>query len=83
QRSGARGRAGPRHRRAVSARRPPDRPASASFLELRIAAPFLLTALIWGSTWLVIKGQLGTVPPSWSVTWRFAGASLGMVLLAL
>lgn len=67
----------------MSARHPPDRPASASFLEPRIAAPFLLTALIWGSTWLVIKGQLGTVPPSWSVTWRFAGASLGMVLLAL
>ncbi len=58
-------------------------PGSASFLEARIALPFLLTALIWGSTWLVIKGQLGTVPPSWSVTWRFAGATIGMFALAL
>lgn len=35
------------------------------------AAGFLLLAAIWGSTWLVIKGQLGAVPPSWSVAYRF------------
>jgi drug/metabolite transporter (DMT)-like permease len=39
---------------------------------------FATVTLIWGSTWLVIKYQLGEVPPSWSVTWRFlvAGALL-------
>jgi len=58
-------------------------PGEARFLEARILVPFLLTAVIWGSTWLVIKGQLGDVPPSWSVTWRFAGAAIGMFAFAL
>ncbi len=44
--------------------------------------PFLLVALIWGSTWLVIKDQISTVPPGWTVTWRFLLASIGMVILA-
>ena len=43
---------------------------------------FAVTSLVWGSTWLVIKGQLGNVPPAWSVTWRFALACLGMFVLA-
>jgi uncharacterized membrane protein len=33
---------------------------------------FIVCTLIWGSTWFVIRTQLGEVPPSWSVTWRFA-----------
>jgi drug/metabolite transporter (DMT)-like permease len=53
-----------------------------SFFTPRILLPFLLVALIWGSTWLVIKDQVGTVPPGWSVTWRFALACLGMFALA-
>jgi drug/metabolite transporter (DMT)-like permease len=48
-----------------------------------VLIPFLLVSLIWGSTWLVIKGQLGSVPPSWSVTYRFAIAAIGMCLLTL
>jgi drug/metabolite transporter (DMT)-like permease len=48
-----------------------------------VLIPFLLVSLIWGSTWLVIKGQLGTVPPSWSVTYRFVIAAAGMFLLTL
>jgi drug/metabolite transporter (DMT)-like permease len=32
---------------------------------------FAAITLIWGSTWLVITTQLGTVPASWSVAWRF------------
>jgi drug/metabolite transporter (DMT)-like permease len=48
-----------------------------------VIAAFVVTALVWGSTWLVIKGQIGPVPPSWSVTWRFAGAALGMFALGL
>lgn len=49
-----------------------------------VAIPFLLVALIWGSTWFVIKGQIGEgVSAHWSVAWRFAIATPAMVLLAL
>ena len=39
---------------------------------------FLIPTLIWGSTWFVIKFQLGEVDPLVSVSWRFllAGALL-------
>jgi drug/metabolite transporter (DMT)-like permease len=47
----------------------------------RVLVPFLIVSLIWGSTWLVIRDQLGTVPASWSVTYRFAVAAAGMFLL--
>jgi drug/metabolite transporter (DMT)-like permease len=47
-----------------------------------IAIPFLLVAVIWGSTWLVIKDQLAAAPPSWSVTYRFGIACVGMFILA-
>lgn len=58
--------------------------ARARFAEPRIAIPFLLIAVIWGSTWLVIKDQISVVPPSWTIAYRFAIASAGMlVLLAL
>jgi drug/metabolite transporter (DMT)-like permease len=36
---------------------------------------FLVPTFIWGTTWLVIKFQLGRVPPEVSVAWRFALAS--------
>lgn len=39
--------------------------------------------LIWGSTWFVIRTQLGDVSPSWSVTWRFALAAAVMFGLCL
>jgi drug/metabolite transporter (DMT)-like permease len=48
-----------------------------------VLIPFLLVSLIWGSTWLVIKGQLGSVPPSWSVTYRFVIAAFCMFVLAI
>lgn len=48
----------------------------------RALIAFVVTTLAWGSTWLVIKGQLGAVPPAWSVTWRFALAAVGMFALA-
>lgn len=41
---------------------------------------YIVAVLIWGSTWLVIKFQLGVVPPTVSVAWRFALAAL--ILLA-
>jgi drug/metabolite transporter (DMT)-like permease len=37
---------------------------------------FLGPCLIWGSTWLTIKFQLGIVPPEVSVAYRFGLASL-------
>lgn len=54
-----------------------------ALLRWRVAAPFLLVALIWGSTWYVITGQIAQVPPSWSVTYRFALATPAMFALAL
>lgn len=48
----------------------------------RVLVPFLIVSLIWGSTWLVIRDQLGVVPASWSVTYRFAIAAIGMFALA-
>ncbi len=41
---------------------------------------FIVPALIWGSTWYVIKFQLGHVDPLWSVSYRFFLA--GLILLA-
>src|SRR5579863_6767876 len=49
---------------------------------LRIAAAFMLVALIWGSTWLVIKHQVASGPAGWTITWRFAIACPFMFLLA-
>jgi drug/metabolite transporter (DMT)-like permease len=51
-------------------------------LRPRILLPFLLVALIWGSTWFVIRDQLAAAPTSWSVTYRFAIACVGMFALA-
>jgi len=48
------------------------------FLQLRVLLPFLLITLIWGSTWTVIRDQIGTVPATWSVTYRFAIACAAM-----
>lgn len=41
---------------------------------------YLLTVLIWGSTWLGIKFQLGVVDPIVSVTYRFALASILLLI---
>jgi len=59
---------------------PPAKPQST---RLAILIPFGIVTLIWGSTWLVIRDQLGVVPPSWSVTYRFLVAGLCMVGYAL
>lgn len=54
-----------------------------ALLRPQIALPFLLVALIWGSTWFVITTQIGEVPPSWSVAYRFAMATPAMFVVAL
>lgn len=40
------------------------------------AVLYILTVLIWGSTWFAITFQLGVVPISWSITWRFSLSAL-------
>ncbi|RYY40870.1 MAG: EamA family transporter, partial [Sphingomonadales bacterium] len=47
---------------------------------LSVLIPFAIITLIWGSTWLVIKDQLETVPPSWSVAYRFAIGGVAMLI---
>lgn len=53
------------------------------FASPRVLIPFAIVTLIWGSTWIVIKTQLGIVPPSWSVAYRFLLAGVVMLGVAL
>jgi drug/metabolite transporter (DMT)-like permease len=48
----------------------------------KLLAAFLIVTLIWSSTWIVIKGQLGIVPPVWSVSYRFLVAGTVMLVIA-
>lgn len=41
---------------------------------------YIASILIWGTTWYVIKFQLGVVPLELSVAYRFCGASLILIL---
>jgi drug/metabolite transporter (DMT)-like permease len=52
-------------------------------LSPRVLIPFVVVTLIWGATWIVIKDQLGIVPPSWSVTYRFLVAGIVMFIVAV
>ena len=52
-------------------------------VDLSVAIPFAIFTAIWGSTWIVIRGQLGIVPPQWSVTYRFVIAAAAMALIAV
>ncbi len=45
-------------------------------------AAFLMVSVIWGGTWLVIRDQIAGVPASWSISYRFIVAALGMFALA-
>lgn len=56
--------------------------AAHPMLSLRVQIPFWICTIIWGTTWIVIRDQLGTVPPSWSVTYRFLVAGLAMFAYA-
>ena len=49
---------------------------------LEIVLPFIIFTGIWGSTWIVIRDQLGEVPPQWSVSYRFIIAAIAMFVLA-
>ena len=56
--------------------------AHQSRIDSSIIVPFIIFTLIWGSTWLVIRGQIDTVPAQWSVTYRFAIAAVAMAAVA-
>lgn len=51
-------------------------------VDLSVAIPFIIFTGIWGSTWIVIRDQLGEVPPQWSVAYRFVIAATAMMMLA-
>lgn len=59
------------------------REARPNSTRLTIILPFALVTLIWGSTWIVITGQLGVVPPTWSVSYRFLIAGIAMLVWAV
>jgi drug/metabolite transporter (DMT)-like permease len=42
---------------------------------------YAITVLIWGTTWIAIKWQLGVVPPPVSIAWRFGLAALLLFVL--
>ena len=48
-----------------------------------VVLPFIIFTAIWGSTWIVIRDQLGVVPPQWSVTYRFVIATAAMAAVAI
>lgn len=50
---------------------------------LAILVPFAIVTLIWGSTWIVIRDQLGVVPPSWSVSYRFLIGGIAILAYAI
>jgi drug/metabolite transporter (DMT)-like permease len=62
---------------------PPGSVPGASFRQLGVLLPFMLVTLIWGSTWIVIRDQIATVPPIWSITYRFIIAACAMFAFAL
>jgi drug/metabolite transporter (DMT)-like permease len=47
-----------------------------------VVLPFIIFTGIWSSTWIVIRGQLGIVPPQWSVAYRFIIAAIAMAIVA-
>ena len=51
-----------------------------------VVLPFIVFTVIWGSTWIVIRDQLGNggaaVPAQWSVAYRFILAAAAMFAVA-
>ena len=49
--------------------------------DLSVVIPFFIFTFIWGTTWIVIRDQLGTVSAHWSITYRFLIAAAAMAAL--
>lgn len=56
--------------------------AETTRIDASIIVPFIIFTAVWGSTWIVIRDQIGTVPPQWSVAYRFVLAAFAMALVA-
>ncbi len=56
--------------------------STAPILRPQILIPFAIATMVWGTTWIVIRGQLGIVPPTWSVAYRFAIGAIAMFAYA-
>ena len=54
-------------------------PSHAAPIAARTLVQLAIVTLIWGSTWTVIRTQLGVVPPAWSVAYRFVTAAILML----
>lgn len=51
-------------------------------IDRTVVIPFIIFTLVWSSTWIVIRDQLGVVAPQWSVTYRFIIAAIAMFAVA-
>lgn len=51
-------------------------------IDSSIIIPFIIFTGVWGSTWIVIRDQIGSVPPQWSVAYRFTIAAIAMAMVA-
>lgn len=51
-------------------------------IDRSVVIPFVVFTLVWSSTWIVIRDQLGVVPPQWSVAYRFIIAAAAMAAVA-
>lgn len=60
----------------------PSAPVTGGFTP-RAWGAFVGCTMIWGCTWFVIRTQLGEIPASWSVTWRFVLGAAVMFGLCL
>jgi drug/metabolite transporter (DMT)-like permease len=49
--------------------------------DLSVVVPFAVFTFIWGTTWIIIRDQLGPVPAQWSITYRFVIAAAAMAVL--
>lgn len=60
--------------------RTPDH--AATRIDASIVIPFIIFTGVWGSTWIIIRDQVGIVPPQWSVAYRFMIAAVAMAIVA-
>lgn len=67
---------------AAASQAPDAATAIAPDAQAWVIVAFVVVTLIWGSTWIIIRDQLGAVPANWSVTYRFAIAGLTMMMVA-
>ncbi|WP_037499148.1 DMT family transporter [Sphingomonas jaspsi] len=51
-------------------------------IDRSVVIPFIVFTLVWSSTWIVIRDQLGVVAPQWSVAYRFGIAAVAMAAVA-